>query len=141
MLHDVAKKRIKCDFWLPHVKSLVPWPGIEPMSLALEVQSLNQWTTREVQVICDISVFIYLKWNKTLIYIAASPLQSSHNTGFPLSQGWPNKKLGKTNYVWVEKEITRKIKLGPGGGTLPCSTQDLNSLTGDEQWPTLGQCR
>ena len=29
---------------------LVPWPGIEPMSLALEAWSLNHWTTREVPV-------------------------------------------------------------------------------------------
>ena len=27
---------------------LVPWPGIEPVPPALEVQSLNHWTTREV---------------------------------------------------------------------------------------------
>ena len=27
---------------------LVPWPGIEPMPLAFEEQSLNQWTPREV---------------------------------------------------------------------------------------------
>ena len=27
---------------------LAPWPGIEPPPLALEVQSLNHWTTREV---------------------------------------------------------------------------------------------
>ena len=29
---------------------LVPWPGIESMSLALEAWSLNHWTTREVPV-------------------------------------------------------------------------------------------
>ena len=27
---------------------LVPQPGIEPMSLALKVQNLHRWTTREV---------------------------------------------------------------------------------------------
>jgi len=27
--------------------TLVPWPGIEPMSLVLGVESLNHWTTRE----------------------------------------------------------------------------------------------
>ena len=27
---------------------LVPWPGIEPVPPAVEVQSLNYWTTREV---------------------------------------------------------------------------------------------
>ena len=29
-------------------ETLVPWLGIEPMSSALEVWSLNHWTTREV---------------------------------------------------------------------------------------------
>ena len=29
---------------------LVPWPGIEPMPLAVEVQSLNHWTAREVSI-------------------------------------------------------------------------------------------
>ena len=28
---------------------LVSWPGIEPVPSALEVQSLNPWTAREVQ--------------------------------------------------------------------------------------------
>ena len=32
-----------CDMW-----GLVPWPGIESGSSALEVQSLSRWTTREV---------------------------------------------------------------------------------------------
>ena len=30
---------------------LVPWPGIEPESPALEVQSPNHWTTRKVSLI------------------------------------------------------------------------------------------
>ena len=29
---------------------LVPWPGIEPMPPAVEVQSLNHWTSKEVPV-------------------------------------------------------------------------------------------
>ena len=38
------------SFWLPHVACgiLVPWPGIEPMPPALEAQSLNHLTAREV---------------------------------------------------------------------------------------------
>ena len=31
-----------------HAGVLVPQPGIEPVSLALEAQSLSHWTTREV---------------------------------------------------------------------------------------------
>ena len=39
-------------FWSRHVPcgNLVPRPGIEPMSLALGVWSLNHWTAREVPV-------------------------------------------------------------------------------------------
>ena len=38
-------------FWPHHAACgiLVPQPGIEPESPALEVRSLNQWTTREVR--------------------------------------------------------------------------------------------
>ena len=37
------------SFWLCHLacKILVPWPGIEPVSLAVEVRSPNHWTARE----------------------------------------------------------------------------------------------
>ena len=40
-------------FW-PYPKAwniLIPWSGIEPASPAVEVQSLNCWTAREVPVI------------------------------------------------------------------------------------------
>ena len=30
---------------------LVPWPGIEPVSPAMEALSINHWTTREVPLI------------------------------------------------------------------------------------------
>ena len=39
------------NFSLPHHAAcgiLFPWPGVEPVPLALEVQSLNHWTAREV---------------------------------------------------------------------------------------------
>ena len=35
----------------------VPWPGIEPMPPALEVQSLNHWTIRE-----DHATSISVEW-------------------------------------------------------------------------------
>ena len=39
----------------------VPWPGIEPMTPALEAWSLNHWTPREVPtVFCDEVQFIFL---------------------------------------------------------------------------------
>ena len=38
------------SFWLHHVAHgiFVPRPGIEPVPLAVEIQSLNHWTVREV---------------------------------------------------------------------------------------------
>ena len=37
-------------FWLHHetCRILVPWPVIESVPLAMEVQSLNHWITREI---------------------------------------------------------------------------------------------
>ena len=37
-------------FWSCHVVCgvLVPWPGMEPIPAALEAQSLNHWTSKEV---------------------------------------------------------------------------------------------
>ena len=54
-------------FWLHRVACgiLVPWPGIKPVSPALEAWSLNHWTAREV-LICELKKknltanFIYL---------------------------------------------------------------------------------
>ena len=45
--HTLFKRNI----WPHHVAhgTLVPQPGIEPVSLALEMWSLNHWTSREVQ--------------------------------------------------------------------------------------------
>ena len=38
------------SFWPLHgaYRILVPWPGIEHMTPAVEAQSLNHWTTKEV---------------------------------------------------------------------------------------------
>ena len=42
---------LKTFFFWPHACGiLVPRPGIEPVSLALEARSLNHWTTREVPI-------------------------------------------------------------------------------------------
>ena len=48
-------------FW-PHCMScgiLVSWPGIEPMSPAVEAQSLNHWTTREVSTTLFMAHFFF----------------------------------------------------------------------------------
>ena len=47
-------------FW-PHptaCKILVPWPESEPVSPAMEAQSLNHWATREVPQLAF--MFLYL---------------------------------------------------------------------------------
>ena len=43
------------------MKDLVPWPGIKPRPLALEAESLNHWTTREVPESWVAGVF-YIFW-------------------------------------------------------------------------------
>ena len=35
------------------VETLVPQPGIEPGPLAVQVQSPNHWTTREILTVCS----------------------------------------------------------------------------------------
>ena len=37
----------------------VPRPGIEPIASAVETQSLNHWTTREVQKSTEHEIFLY----------------------------------------------------------------------------------
>ena len=46
-------------FGCPACKILVSWPGIKPVPLAVEVQSLNHWTTREVPLhhILNVTLF------------------------------------------------------------------------------------
>jgi len=75
------------NFWLHHVPFgiLVPLPGIEPTPSALEGQSLNHWTTREVlpsflraRFALFISVFS--------IYISNQP-KAGANTVFTESHG------------------------------------------------------
>ena len=39
---------------------LVPWPPIEPMPLGVEAQSLNHWTSQEVQELYPFYNFFYL---------------------------------------------------------------------------------
>ena len=41
---------------------LVPWPGIEPVSPAVEAQSLNLCTSREVSL-CFFFVFVFVFFN------------------------------------------------------------------------------
>ena len=40
-----------------HVGVLIPQPGMEPVSAALEVQSLSHWTAREVPAPCFFNDF------------------------------------------------------------------------------------
>ena len=69
-------------FWLPLMACgiLVSWPGIEPAPPAVEVWSLNHWTSREVQI-----NYYFFKFNSFLSFffffsIKAKFLGISKNT-------------------------------------------------------------
>ena len=70
-------------FWPCHAAPgiLVPQPGMEPMAPALEVQSLNRWTTRESQVILSRLLFQqkshwYLILSFLLLWLSRSQITS-----------------------------------------------------------------
>ena len=54
-LEVAASYLSRCDHG---IGILVPWPEIKPTTLALELQSLNHWTTKQV----TIAVSIYASW-------------------------------------------------------------------------------
>ena len=43
------------------MQDLVPWPGIKPMPPALEVWSLNHWTSREIPMYWALILFCFTK--------------------------------------------------------------------------------
>ena len=52
-------------FFVPHraaCRILVPWPGIEPVPAAVEAQSRNHWTTREVPQVCLFVILLKEIW-------------------------------------------------------------------------------
>ena len=85
---------LSLSLWLPWAACgiFVPQPGIEPMSPALEAQSLNHWTAREVPFCTSLRLQCWLpfpsslqrtllqgcKWRitETLASLLGSPLQS-----------------------------------------------------------------
>ena len=46
---------------------LVPRPGIKPVPPAVEAQSLNHWTSREVPIFVYIAVYPPIEWTFVLI--------------------------------------------------------------------------
>ena len=74
-----------CNYW-----TVVPWPGIEPMSPALGTWSLNHWATREVPG-CIFIIPLYAK----------SPgLSPVHPCPFGANSGlWDFSELPKGTYV------------------------------------------
>ena len=70
--------------------TLVPWPGMEQHLPALEAQSLNHWTAREVEVpLVLISVLWLLKtWNIVFISAYVLPRGSRVRTGSTPRQLW-----------------------------------------------------
>ena len=53
---------------------LVPWPGIKPVSSALQIWSLNHWTTREVPIGLSYSLHFTDKKTKAKSAQAACPI-------------------------------------------------------------------
>ena len=49
-LYTFYSSEISFSFFVPYCVVLVPWPGIEPTPLVVEVQSLNHWTTGEMSL-------------------------------------------------------------------------------------------
>ena len=51
-------------FWLPSLASgiLIPWPGVKPVCPAVDMQSLNHWTTREVLLFLEGLVYCTCLW-------------------------------------------------------------------------------
>ena len=79
-------------FWLhcTACRILVPWPGIKPVPYALEVQSLNHWTAREVPRIvlnvCKFYIERRVEMESSLpgicVFLCSSYTCSTLSTGF-----------------------------------------------------------
>ena len=70
---------------------LFPQPGIEPMSPAVEVQSPNPWTTRELPAYVLILIVAIVSWMYTLCQ--NSPNCSLQYVWFIVCQLYPNKAI------------------------------------------------
>ena len=55
-IFNFNRPTLSCGIW-----DLVPWPGIEPGSPALGVQSLSHWSTREVPLMAPFNLITSLK--------------------------------------------------------------------------------
>ena len=108
-------------FWLPHEACgiLVSWPGIKPVPPALEAQSLNHWTIRDISIFSFFTClsyfwlyyFLYIKKVLTLLSKnSVSYISSLHLCIFValLTVGWhrmfkhnPINKHSTTDY-WTE---------------------------------------
>ena len=106
---------------------LVPQPGMEPVSPVVEVQSLNQWTTREIPDLNIKSTFKstivapHLKWeNKARIGIVNNCSQHASCMRFNLSMilcPWCYVRVCSLQ-GWERKEL-------PGGSSEECPAHSL----------------
>ena len=69
-------------FW-PHSAAcgiLIPWPGIEPVPLVLQEQSLNHWTSREVLGL--------VRWNRVWLSIGRASVILKWSSKNPFTYFW-----------------------------------------------------
>ena len=77
VLHTVLADFQGSLFFFGHTAKcgiLVPWPGIKPVSSALQIWSLNHWTTREVPIGLSYSLHFTDKKTKAKSAQAACPI-------------------------------------------------------------------
>ena len=106
---------------------LVPWPGIEPVPLALQVQSLSHWTAREVS-----ELYFHIPYLGLWGFSGSSAGQESTWCRGPQFNSW----VGKI--PWKRDRLPTPVFLGfPGGsdGKEFCSVGDLGSVPGLRRSP------
>ena len=73
------KAKVYYQFWPRDMWDLYSWPGIEPMAPALEVQSLDHWTSRE-----DSKIFLFFFFHNSHVASHLSPIHFNYKM-FPKS--------------------------------------------------------
>ena len=81
---------------------LVPWPGIEPLTPAVNAQSPNHWTAREFPL--SIISIIYLSIYLSSIYLLGTWFSFNHEIDIFLSSGGPATPLYGIHHCGCMKE-------------------------------------
>ena len=109
---------------------LVPWPPIEPMPLGVEAQSLNHWTSQEVQELYPFYNFFYLAALCLRCCIWDLVPQPGIEPGPPALGTWSlshwttrevptiifNDFITLLNLIWIFSLVSKRL----ASGTLPC---------------------